>query len=75
MTSLRRRFLKNKISTDFSGIWGKDVIVMMDKAVQVLRLYLPPFSSYRENSGGAESASPAAPTPPPKAERGLMFEH
>ena len=56
MTSLKRNFLK-KLPTDFfSEDLQDDVKFISNKVLKVSRRYRPPFLSYRENLGRAESA-------------------
>ena len=62
MASLKPYFLE-WLLTDFPGKFTEDVKLMPDNVLKVLRRYLPSFMSYRDKSGGAESA------PPPQAGR------
>ena len=64
MTSLKRHFLKF-FSTDFSEILAADVKLMLWKVLKVLRRYLLPFLSYRENPAGGDIR------PPPQRGAGL----
>ena len=62
MTSLKRHFLKNLLM-DFSEIVVADVTLMLWKVLKVLRRYLAPFLSYRENpAGGGEFLPPPSGT-------------
>ena len=44
---------------DFSEIFVADVNLMLGKVLKVVRRYLPPFLSYRENPAGGDICPPA----------------